>query len=290
MKDEIKRYPFKAGLPVEFEIVQLKNLYTTSKKMLIVPHRTNFYHIFWFKSGGNTHLIDFEPVETSPNTVLFLSKHKIHSFDESTNLDGLVILFTDDFFSKTKEQARYLQSTMLFNDLKSISKIRIQDNIKTFTDIVELMERELLQPADTFQPDLLRNLLHNFLLLADRERSSMGFSEPKKNADLDYVIRFKDILEENYMKRKQVSSFAIEMYITDKRLNRATSKILGKSPKQLIDERVMLEAKRLLAYTNESVKEISYRLGFEELTNFIKYFRKHDTRTPVEFRKSFTTE
>ncbi|RTZ50397.1 AraC family transcriptional regulator [Chryseobacterium arthrosphaerae] len=290
MEGEIKKYSFKTALPVEFEIVQLKDLYTKNKKMLTVPHRTSFYHIVWFKSSENIHLIDFEPVETSPDTVLFLSKHKVHSFDERKNLDGLAILFTDDFFCKTEEQTRYLHSTMLFNDLKTIAKISVEDNLTPFTILIELMQKELLQTADTFQPDLLRNLLHNFLLLSDRERSRLGFTEPKKNADLDYVIRFKDILEENYMKRKQVSNFAAEMHITEKRLNRATSRILGKSPKQLIDDRIMLEAKRLLAYTNENVKEISYRLGFEELTNFIKYFKKHDSRTPVEFRESFIAE
>ncbi|WP_459640649.1 helix-turn-helix domain-containing protein [Flavobacterium sp. CGRL2] len=65
--------------------------------------------------------------------------------------------------------------------------------------------------------------------------------------------------------------------------------MLGKTPKEIIDDRVMLEAKRLLAHTNENVKEISYELGFEEPTNFIKYFRKHSNSTPVEFRESHTS-
>ena len=66
-----------------------------------------------------------------------------------------------------------------------------------------------------------------------------------------------------------------------------SSKILGSTPKKIIDDRIMLEAKRLLAHSSESVKEISYSLGFDEPTNFVKYFRKHHLSTPIEFRESF---
>jgi AraC family transcriptional regulator, transcriptional activator of pobA len=60
---------------------------------------------------------------------------------------------------------------------------------------------------------------------------------------------------------------------------------LGKTPKEIIDDRILLEAKRILAHTTESIKEISYYLGFEEPTNFIKYFKKHASVTPTEFRE-----
>ncbi|MGN7863653.1 helix-turn-helix domain-containing protein [Chryseobacterium sp. 22458] len=289
MKKEIKRYQFKTDLQFEFEIVKLQDLYHTSKRIMTVPHRTNFYHIVWFKNGGYNHLVDFEPVEIESNTIIFLSRHKIHSFDEKVNLNGLAILFTDDFFCKTEEHSRFLNSTALFNDLLTLPQITINEE-SIFTGIIELMENELLHPADHFQPELLRNYLHSFLLLAEREREKEGFSGPKKSADLDYVIVFKDMLEKNYTRLKQVSSYAKEIHVTEKRLNQATSKILGKSPKKLIDERVMLEAKRLLIYTTESVKEIGYKLGFEEPTNFIKYFRKHNTQTPIEFREKFSND
>nr|WP_246164293.1 helix-turn-helix domain-containing protein [Xanthovirga aplysinae] len=79
------------------------------------------------------------------------------------------------------------------------------------------------------------------------------------------------------------------MFITTKRLNKATSSVLGKSPKEIVGNRIILEAKRLLAYTNESIKEIGFHLGFEEPTNFIKYFRKHCNVTPFEFRENFSS-
>ena len=71
-------------------------------------------------------------------------------------------------------------------------------------------------------------------------------------------------------------------------MNQATSKVLGKSPKELIDDRILLEAKRLLVHGNKSIKEIGFELGFEEPTNFIKYFRKHIGKTPMEFREGYS--
>lgn len=157
-----------------------------------------------------------------------------------------------------------------------------------FANLFEQMQAELTNLKDNFQSDILHNLLHNLLLHSDRERRKQNFTEVKKGADLDYVMLFKDLLENQFRKQKLVSNYARQISVTEKRLNQATTKVLDKSPKQMIDERIMLEAKRLLAHTNESVKKIGFELGFDEPTNFIKFFRKHLHSTPVEFRESFS--
>jgi AraC-like DNA-binding protein len=128
--------------------------------------------------------------------------------------------------------------------------------------------------------------LHNFLLCADREKRKQGFREIQQSADLEYVLLFKDLLERNYKKLKSVNMYATDLGVSSRRLSQATFKILGKSPKELIDERILLESKRFLIHSTSTIKEIAYDLGFDELTNFIKYFRKHNRFTPVEFREN----
>ncbi|HRG48598.1 MAG TPA: AraC family transcriptional regulator, partial [Leptospiraceae bacterium] len=149
------------------------------------------------------------------------------------------------------------------------------------------IQKELKEEVDKNQSDILRNLLHNLLLLAERVKRKSGFQEIKKGADLDYTILFKDLLNENFSKLKTVSSYAKLIQVSEKRLTQATTKVLGKTPKEMMDDKVMLEAKRLLTYTNKSIREIGYILGFDEPTNFTKYFRKHSTKTPVEFREKY---
>jgi AraC-like DNA-binding protein len=134
---------------------------------------------------------------------------------------------------------------------------------------------------------VLHNLLHNLLLYAERDRQRTGSSYIKKGADHDYTTLFKDILYKDFRRVKTVGAFAQMINITEKRLIQATMSTLGKTPKQIIDEKIILEAKRLSIYTSNSIKEISYQLGFEETSNFIKYFKKHVDMTPIEFRESY---
>lgn len=287
MTTDIKKYDFKAGLPQEFEIVDIGELFQNLKGTLTTTHRTGFYHIIWFQKGNPTHLVDFNPIKIKPQTLLFLNKDIVQRYDNTTKFEAKAIVFTDNFFCKTEADTKFLRNNILFNDLFYVSQIQIVKHTKLFADLLQQMADELQNIKDKSQADILKNLLHNFLLHSEREKRKQNFIEIKKDADLDYVMLFKDLLEINYKNQKQVNYYAKEIIITEKRLNQATSKVLGKSPKEIIDDRIMLEAKRILAHTTESVKEICYYLGFEEPTNFIKYFRKHTQTTPVEFREQF---
>ena len=111
--------------------------------------------------------------------------------------------------------------------------------------------------------------------------------EIRKGADFEQTLAFRDLLELHFSGKKKVSYYAGRLHLSEKRLGQATTKITGKKPKEMIDDRVLLEAKRLLVHGNQSIKEIGYQLGFDEPTNFIKYFRKHIKMTPLEFRESY---
>lgn len=286
MTTDIKKYDFKAGLSQEFEIVDLSELYTKSKNILTNLHRSAFYHIIWFQDCNVTHLVDFNHIKIKPNSLLFLKKDVVHRFDIKEQVKGKAFLFTDSFFCQTERDTKFLRNSILFNDLYSVSQIQIekkQSNL--FTELLKLMTDELQNVKDNSQADILQNLLHNFLLYSERERRKQNFIEIPKSADLDYVMLFKDLLENDFKTQKQVAYYAKKIIITEKRLNQATTKTLGKTPKEIIDDRIILEAKRILAHTTESVKEIAFQLGFDEPTNFIKYFKKHTIQTPIEFRE-----
>jgi AraC family transcriptional activator of pobA len=291
MMTDIKKYQFKKGLPQEFEMVDLVEFYKRNHDKLTTVHRTGFYQIVWFQSGNPTLWVDFKPMQMQPNTVLFLNKDVVKRFADKTPFEGFSILFTDSFFCQTEADTKYLRNTILFNDLLSVSQIQVTDQISVFTGLLQQMKEELDRKNDDFQSNILQNQLHNFLLQSERIRRTQDcFTEIKKGADLDYVMLFRDLLEAYFKDQKQVSYYAGQILITEKRLNQATTKVLGKTPKEIIDDRIMLEAKRLLAHTNESIKEVGFTLGFEEPTNFIKYFRKHASSTPTEFRENLTLD
>lgn len=285
---DIIKHEFKEGLPHEFEIADLGQLYLEFPEILTASFRTGFYHILWFREGTPDFLVDFKPVTIKPGTILFLGKDTIQRFGENSQFEAKAILFTDSFFCKTEIDARFLRSSILFSDLLSVTQINLDENASQLNDLFGLMQTESEHDKDISQDAILKHLLHSFLLLAERERRKQDFIEIKKGVDLDHVLLFKDLLDTNYRTLKKVSEYAESMNITEKQLNHATSKIVDRSPKQMINERVMLEAKRLLAHTHQSVKEIGFSLGFQEPTNFTKYFRKHADLSPVEFRERYT--
>jgi AraC family transcriptional activator of pobA len=285
LTDKIRKYDFKEGLPQEFEIIDFDLLLNEFCDQINKPHRAEFYQILWFQQGSPIHIVDFNPIQINPNSLLFVNKSSVQIFDCDTNFKGKVILFTENFFCKTDLDTRFLKSSILFSDLLTIAQINISNSI--VETIFKQLQTESNKQKDAYQADILRNDLRNLLLHSERIRKQQDFIELNKDTDLEYALVLKDLLDENFIKHKHVSFYANKMNISSKRLNRTTSKIFGKTPKNIINERVLLECKRLLAHTNESIKEIAYSLGFEEPTNFIKYFKKQTGITPFRFREKY---
>lgn len=286
MRKDITRVEFKKGLAVEIEVIPVAETISKHVKEITVPHRTEFYNIFWIQKGKAEYLIDFKPVQVKANSFLFVNKDRVKALDHLHKHDGKILLFTDSFFAKSNEDTKYLHSTILFNDLLEIPVIDVK-SLPSLQTIFTEIEAELTRNNDSYHSDIIHTLLHCLLLVAERERRRQGFKELEKGADFDYTVLFKDLLEAQFKSLKSVSGYALQMNVSEKRLTQATSKTMGMSPKTIIDERVMLEAKRLLIYTNLSMKEIGYDLGFEDPTYFIKYFRKHTGKTPIEFRANY---
>ena len=286
MKQEITNYKFKPGLRLEFEILSIRSLYKKHKHILTEPHRADFYHILIIHKGSGTHLIDFQPIKLTPNSVLFIKKGRVHFFDKSGDVEGDLILFTDNFFCRNNDDLKFLHSTILFNDLLDNAPLKFGATKRWFANAIESMKSELINQSKEFHYEMLQNLLHNFLIEAHREKRNQGFRELPKGANLDYTLLFNEIIDKHFLTIKSVKEYADMMHVSEKKLSNATSVILGKSPKEIINERVILESKRLLMHTSQSIKEIAFHLGFGETTNFIKYFKLQTGSTPTEFRES----
>jgi len=286
LAEKIRKYKFKDGIDFQVELVSLEDLVRGYISLLTVPHRTDFYHVFLFENCSPNHLVDFYPVNISPYTVLFLDKERVHQFDPGLKYKGRVLIFTDDFFCATGSDAKFLRGATLFNDMSGRLDIKPDKLVfKKFSDIYDAIAEESALPPDQVKYGLLKNLVHNVMLLIEREKRKQGNTAGKKGEELNYALSFRELLEKDFFKSKKVYEYAAKLNISEKKLGQSTAKVLGKSPKELIDERVLLEAKRLLIHASTSVKEIGFQLGFDEPTNFIKYFNKHTGNSPAMFRE-----
>ena len=288
MTAPIKKYTFSKITITQIEVVPLITLTTEHRPHLVSPHRTNFYHVFLFEDCQPTHIVDFKPIKIEPYTLLFIDKDRVHQFDQLLKYEGRVLIFTDDFFCTTDTDNSFLRSSILFTDLADNPTIKLnKTDFEKYSFICDSITEELSLPADNSKHILLKNLLHNFLLLAEREKRKQGYTELKKGSNLDYTLLFRNLLESNYTKLKSVIDYANIVCISEKRLGQATSKVLGKSPKEMIRDRVLLEAKRLLVHTNLSIKEVGQELGFDDPAYFVRYFKKNTETTPLEFRETY---
>ena len=287
MSKGIKKYEFKTDLPLQIEVVDIGASFAKYKDTWTIPHRTGFYHIFWWSVGHASHLVDFKPVKFKPDTLLFLKKECVHAFDTSGAYDGKLLIFTDEFFCKTEADIRFLSSSTLFNDLYDVDILDTGNGVENLSTTFDMIIAALADPETLHRHDLLQNLLHTFLIYAERQKTVQGPPSAKESKDLSYTMAFRERLDRDYQKKRNVSHYAQQLHISDKRLTQATTKVLGKTPKEMIDDRVVLEMKRLAVHSWNTIKEIGFQLGFDEPTNFIKYFRKHTGKTPSEFREQF---
>lgn len=284
MENKIKKYEFKPGLKHEFEVFDLDERVKAASEMMAVPHRAQFYQILWIEKGSGTHYVDFKPITIRDNSVVFISVNSVNKFDATFDYSGKAIVFTDSFFCKNQHDFRFLNSSILFSDLYPTANFDTNINGSELRSILNGLETEYIRENDSVQMQILHNMLHVFLLQSEREMLKQGFSALRQGTELDNLLLFKELLENNFRKQRSVKKYAVELNLSEKMLHKATTQLIAKTPKQIIDERILLEAKRLLVHSNLSVKGIAYELGFEEPTNFIKYFRKHTSITPTDFR------
>jgi AraC-like DNA-binding protein len=94
------------------------------------------------------------------------------------------------------------------------------------------------------------------------------------------------LLEEHVVSVQSPAQYARLLHVTERALNEATRRALGQTAAQLIRDRLMLEAKRLLAHSQESITSVATQLAFEDPAYFSRCFKKHTGRTPLEFRQS----
>ncbi|WP_419869831.1 AraC family transcriptional regulator [Chryseobacterium sp. CT-SW4] len=288
MQKKLDTYPFL----FTFNKNQLINTTTIKERLsrkphdLFTPHRTNFHMIYLFTEGKGKHLIDFKEFNVKEQYILFISQGQVHAFDAEETYDGRALIFTDDFFIRSGRDQEYFYNSLLFNSLQ-------QPYFNTNTDFKELKSvfieiyNELKKPTDKFQGEILHNLLYRIFLLSERQFEKQQQIPCPDPRNLQLVARFKKLVENNYKIHRQVKLYADQLFVSPRTLQTATSQILGKTPKEWISERVLMEIKRMLVYDQLSVKEIAALIHYEDSTNLVKFFKEKTGITPTEFRNQF---
>ncbi|MCC8197971.1 MAG: AraC family transcriptional regulator [Tannerellaceae bacterium] len=281
MDIQVKSYGFKKSLPIEVEVKDLADV-KKAPTLFMGPARADFYQMIWIMKGTAIFDIDFRKIAVQAGDIFLISAHQVYGFDLTSSYEGKMILFTSSFFTQTELDARILHTSELLNPVNLNRIVRPQENF--ITSIVSILENEVNQPIDFFQPYIAQNLLSAILLTCERVLTQ-NLSPLFRRDDLSVGRKFSDQVEKYFKTEYLVSFYQDKMAINEKLLAQEVKKMTGQTPKNYLDSRLILEAKCLLSYSTLSIKEISQELGFDEPTNFNKFFRKHLGITPVTFRK-----
>ncbi len=289
MKEDIKKIKFNnVQKPnFQFDLVELNELLNRELDHdLTTIHRVEFYHIFLITEGDGSHTIDFTEYSYETATLFTLRKNQLHCFNRSNNANGFLLLFTEDFLLSHFNKIEVSKSIQLFNNLLSMPKITLTKD--EFSDILKLISRiktEYFDTYDDFSVGIIRSILHILItkLYRIKTRDNQNLLQRKY---FNEFIQFQKLVEENYATTKKVIDYANQMNCSTKTLNNICNNIIGKSAKVIIDEVVITQTKRYLISTTLSVKEIAYKVGFDEPSNLYKYFKKYTGCSPELFRKN----
>lgn len=223
-----------------------------------------------------------------PGSLIFISKGQVHSFEVRPEVRGHVILFTSDYLEKNLIHSEVVSLHRLYNYQLHAPVMPPEETAgEGFLELVSELTREYLQPAPFGKEEILRLLLKVLLLKAERIKQTVA-AEQKNTEWLILFGRFKEHLAEHIASTRNVKDLAAMLRISPKHLNTVCKAITGCTAKQFIDDSVVLEIKRQLVTSASSVQEIAFAFGFDEPTNFVKYFKKHSGLSPARFRRSYT--
>lgn len=289
----IPKIPFlkKIKADIEFEIFTLNSLFSRQDELnfsLDKPHRVDFYHILYITKGIGLHYIDFRPYNFKEGSILFISRGQVHAFDVCPENDGFLILFTEAFLSKNLIHSDTLSFYRLYNYHLHLPIMQSEEigNMNLMNIINEIYE-EYYFSDDFAKEEILRLLLKLLLLKAERIKRTLIPQERNSEWFIKFGS-FRNQLEKHFSETRNAKEYAKMMNISYKHLNEICKSVTGSTAKEFIDNFVILETKRHLAMSDISIKELTYELGFDEPTNFVKFFKKHTLQTPSQFKLTLT--
>lgn len=249
-------------------------------------HRHSFYAIIFTAKGNGRHTIDFTNYEIIPQRVFFISSGQLHHWDYLTRVKGFVVLFTEAFYNLIYTGNEKIKSDKALANNQAY--IDLDDT--EFTDwnnLLLLIEQEYFQQSANYK-EVICLMLKALVLKYNRKSAMVQSNESRSSRKHNIVDDYKILIETYYKEWKLPKLYAQLLNITPNYLNSVCKEVLDKSATELIQHRIILEAKRLLTHTDETVTQIAYELGFDDNSHFGKYFKKAINSSPEQFRVNFS--
>lgn len=250
--------------------------------VLEYPHRQDlFMLIFIDHAQGEIH-IDNQKIRLDSAKVIAIKPRCISSIDINRKAKGKIICFTEDFFSlrynnNILEQFSFLQdASKLFLRLNEEEKNKCMYLLEIFFKEFRLHRTESVK--------VLRSYLNILLFDLERLYNPLGFvvnTSPKQQK----IKEFEKLIDKDFKLNKMPAAYADLLNVTPNYLNKICKEVTNHTAGDLIRKRIIIEAQRLIHFTNYSINEIADQLGFENASYFVTFFKRQTSKTPEQFRR-----
>jgi AraC family transcriptional activator of pobA len=273
-----------AGPSLEVVLLEGAGFGTASAAGARDPHRHDYHELIWTRSGSGRHLIDGEEWLVQPGTVTLIGRGQVHVFEQARDLHGAVVRFGDELLHG--DGAARTDPTWLLSGRGTRAIAVPAGDAARLESAIETLHAESRRPLDACSVDLQRHFLSALLLWVERwYDASRTQRRDSDDADLQLLRRFSEALERDFARHGDTGHYAGELGVPAAALSRALSHVTGHPTKELITERRMLEAARLLRFTDLTVGEIAFRAGFSDPMYFSRVFRRRHGEAPGAYRE-----
>lgn len=251
------------------------------------PHGHDFYLVLIITKGSGVHYIDSTKYDVKPGAIFIISPGQIHKWELGKETDGYVLFFTKkyfllDFNSERLTSLPFLQSTFSQPHIL-LNEAQQKQILNVFVKVSEEYSGRNLN-----YHELIRIYLNEMFIKLARFYSQKHSIKSVYNYELIQLNKFESLIDSYYKKHKPLSFYASEMNISLKQLSYLCKKVINKKPSEMITDRLILEAKRLIIHSDYSITMISDILNFNDNSYFARMFKKICNQTPDQYRNSFS--
>ena len=281
MKDSLsKRYPIESLGIVQATRgeIRAERLEDRITPRVPFPHKHDFYQIVVITKGLGWHQIDFQRYKLKPGQIFVIKPGQVHDWEMSSTTQGYILEFTSESLAQS-----LVSNTSIHTRLSNLSDmIPCPDKAKSrFMDQCEVMCGEF-DKNEWARESSLRSWL-NLILITLYRLDSNENRGAKENDDV--IEKFEGLVEENFRQEHRVEFYAEKLKLSPRALTMRLSRTLDRSARDLIQDRCLLEARRLLAYSSQPISQISDFLGFQDPNYFSRIFKSKTGLTPAKFRE-----
>jgi AraC family transcriptional activator of pobA len=265
------------------EVVPLDGLEISGARVR-EPHRHDYHELIWIREGEGAHRLDGSAVPVRPRTLTVIGRGQVHVFESGHELRGAVVRFGDELVYGGAER-RAAPGWLLAG--RGGRTVQVPDgDVDALDAVIAALAAEAALPPDARAAELSHHLIAVLLLWIERwyDASRSEAREPD-DTDVQLQRRFAQLLERDFARHHDAAHYATALAVPPAALSRALTEVTGRPTKELVTDRVMLEAARLLRFTDLTVGEVAHRAGFADPLYFSRAFKRHAGDAPTAYRR-----